>query len=82
MSTTSQSEPKFPPDISFGKTNLITAFEAYIIDGDTIRDILAAVNPNTATQAFRMSRIREILEEAKRENVVEKPNSTFVFGDE
>lgn len=75
-------EPKFPPEVTFGRVNQMTSFEAYIIDGDTIRDLLAAVNPNTATQAFRMSRIREILEEANREIVVEKPNSAFVFGDD
>lgn len=75
-------EPKFPPEVTFGRLDQITALEAYLIDGDTIRDLLATVNPTTATQAFRMSRIREVLEENNREIVVEKSNSTFVFGDE
>jgi hypothetical protein len=56
-------EPKFPPDISFGKTNLITAFEAYIIDRDTIRDILAAMDCKTASQAYRRAKLLEVLEE-------------------
>jgi hypothetical protein len=56
-------EPKFPPDISFGKTNLITAFEAYIIDGDTIRDILEAMNCKTASQGYRRAKLLEILEQ-------------------
>jgi hypothetical protein len=56
-------KPKFPPDISFGKTNLITAFEAYIIDGDTIRDILAAMDCKTASQAYRRAKLLEILEQ-------------------
>jgi hypothetical protein len=60
-------EPKFPPDISFGKTNLITAFEAYIIDGETIRDILEAVDCKTASQAYRRSKLLEILEESTDE---------------
>ena len=75
-------EPNFPPEVTFARFPPLTAVEGYIIDGDTIRDLIAAVSPNTATQAFRVSRIREILEEANRENVVEKPNSAFVFGDE
>jgi hypothetical protein len=68
MSTTSQSEPKFPPDISFGKTNLITAFEAYIIDGDTIRDILEAMDCKTASQAYRRAKLLEILEQDTSED--------------
>jgi hypothetical protein len=75
-------EPNFAPEVTFGRVNQMTSFEAYLIDGDTIRDLIAAVNPNTVTQAFRVSRIREILEEAKHENVVQKPNSLYVFGDE
>ncbi len=75
-------ETKFPPEVTFGRLDQITALEAYLIDGDTIRDLIASVKPNTATQAFRMSRIREILEEANREKAIEKPKSAFVFGDE
>jgi hypothetical protein len=75
-------ETKFPPEVTFGRVNQMTSFEAYLIDGDTIRDLIASSSPNTATQAFRVSRIREVLEEANREKVVEKPNSAFIFGDE
>ena len=57
-------EPKFPPDISFGKTNLITAFEAYIIDGETIRDILEAMHCKTASQAYRRAKLLKLLEKA------------------
>jgi hypothetical protein len=62
MSTTSQSEPKFPPDISFGKFDQIIAFEAYIIDGDTIRDMLSAMDCKTASQAYRRAKLLEVLE--------------------
>jgi hypothetical protein len=60
-------EPKFPPDISFGKTNLITVFEAYIIDGDTLRDLLEATEPKTASQAYRRAKLLETLEEKTNE---------------
>ena len=75
-------EPKFPPEVTFGRVNQMTSIEAYLIDGDTIRDLIAAASPNTATQAFRVSRIREILEESNQESVVEKSNSAFIYGDE
>ncbi len=56
-------EPKFPPDISFGKTNLITVFEAYIIDGETVRDIIDAMDCKTASQAYRRAKLLEVLEQ-------------------
>ena len=57
-------ESKFPPDIVFFKANFLVALpECYIIDTDTIRDLLLAVDPKTASQAYRRSILFEILEQ-------------------
>ena len=63
-------ESKFPPDISFLKLSPLTSsivlehhIDAYIIDGGTIRDLLLAVDPKTASQAYRRAILLEILEQ-------------------
>jgi hypothetical protein len=39
----------------------------YLIDGDTIRDILAAMDCKTASQAYRRAKLLEILEQETNE---------------
>lgn len=58
-------EPNFPPEVTFGWVNQLTSFEAHLIDGDTIRDLVTAAiyNCQTASQAYRCAKIQEILEQ-------------------
>ena len=55
-------EPLF--DIVFFKANFLVALpECYIIDIGTIRDLLAAIDSKTASQAYRRAKLLEILEQ-------------------
>jgi hypothetical protein len=64
MSTISQSEPKFPPDIVFFKANFLVALpKCYVIDSETAQDILAAMHCKTASQAYRRAKLLEVLEQ-------------------
>jgi hypothetical protein len=69
MSTTSQPEPKFPPNIFFCNVTdcRFPDKPRYLIDGETIRDILAAMDCKTASQAYRRAKLFEILEQETNE---------------
>jgi hypothetical protein len=55
-------ESSFPPEVNFSKFKMVMSFEAYIIDGETVRDIIAAMDCKTASQAYRRAKLLEILE--------------------
>jgi len=55
-----------PPEVKFALLTQPTenkSFRAYLIDYDTICDLLAAVYPKTASQAYRRAILLEILEQ-------------------
>lgn len=56
-------EPKFPPDIRFSLFSTFLGKRSYLIDEETIRDLLEAVEPKTASQAYRRAKLLEVLEQ-------------------
>ena len=56
-------EPKLPPNIFFCRFNQMTAIEAYIIDAETVIDLLEAASTDlTASQAWRISAMKNLIE--------------------
>jgi hypothetical protein len=59
-------KPKFPPEITFCQFSDwrdTPSQQRYLIDGDTIRDLLEAMNCKTGSQAYRRAKLLEILEQ-------------------
>jgi hypothetical protein len=59
-------EPKFPPDIffcPFSDWQDKVGEQRYLIDEDTIRDILDVMHCKTASQAYRRAKLLEVLEQ-------------------
>ncbi|QIW88568.1 hypothetical protein [Pseudanabaena phage PA-SR01] len=57
-------QPNSQFDIKFLLFSIFLGKRSYLIDEDTIRDLLKAVEPKTASQAYRRARLLEILEES------------------
>lgn len=56
-------EPKFPLSIKFNLFSTFLGRRNYLIDEDTIRDLLEVSEPKTPSQTYRRAKLLEILEQ-------------------
>lgn len=61
-------EPKFPPDILFCPARLTLSMKCYLVDENTIKDILKAMDCKTASQAYIRAKLFEVIEQNTSED--------------